>query len=164
MKNLVGHTEKGIDMIGKNDLLLLLADLEDKGIDTKRQSLQVLRSDEIDLGVLKFINDNRQMDLSRFYEKLRKSYNEKKSKLYVSIVKEIEDPTDVLTTLASMNLQILLFLKTVPDKDKKMFIKFSRAEEIVQVLENYYKTYDITNCIRLLRVIKSDLKALESIR
>ena len=151
-------------MIGKNDLLLLLADLEDKGIDTKRQSLQVLRSDEIDLGVLKFINDNRQMDLSRFYEKLRKSYNEKKSKLYVSIVKEIEDPTDVLTTLASMNLQILLFLKTVPDKDKKMFIKFSRAEEIVQVLENYYRTYDITNCIRLLRVIKSDLKALESIR
>ena len=104
------------------------------------------------------------MDLSRFYEKLRKSYNEKKSKLYVSIVKEIEDPTDVLTTLASMNLQILLFLKTVEDKDKKMFIKFSRAEEIVQVLENYYKTYDITNCIRLLRVIKSDLKALESIR
>lgn len=151
-------------MIGKNDLLLLLADLEDKGIDTKRQSFQVLRSDEIDLGVLKFINDNRQMDLSRFYEKLRKSYNEKKSKLYVSIVKEIEDPTDVLTTLASMNLQILLFLKTVPDKDKKMFIKFSRAEEIVQVLENYYRTYDITNCIRLLRVIKSDLKALESIR
>lgn len=151
-------------MIGKNDLLLLLADLEDKGIDTKRQSLQVLRSDEIDLEVIKFINDHRQMDLSRFYEKLRKSYNEKKSKLYVSIVKEIEDPTDVLTTLASMNLQILLFLKTVEDKDKKMFIKFSRAEEIVQVLENYYKTYDITNCIRLLRVIKSDLKALESIR
>ena len=104
-------------MIGKNDLLLLLADLEDKGIDTKRQSLQVLRSDDIDLEVIKFINDHRQMDLSRFYEKLRKSYNEKKSKLYVSIVKEIEDPTDVLTTLASMNLQILLFLKTVEDKD-----------------------------------------------
>ena len=74
--------------ITKSDCLLFLKDLENKGLDTKPYVNKVLKSDNIDLDVLKFINENRQLDVTKFYEKLRKSYNQKKSKLYINIVKE----------------------------------------------------------------------------
>lgn len=148
-------------MITKNDCYLLLADLQNKGIDTT-EPIRQLMMNGVTMDVIKFINDNRQLDLTQFYENLRKNYNKKKSSLYINIVKEITDPNEVLTTLAAMNLQILLFSKKV--EDKQMFFRHSRASEITAVLNNYYKTYDITNCIKILRIIKTDLKALEGIK
>ena len=95
-------------MITKNDCYLLLADLQNKGIDTT-EPIRQLMMNGVTMDVIKFINDNRQLDLTQFYENLRKNYNKKKSSLYINIVKEITDPNEVLTTLAAMNLQILLF-------------------------------------------------------
>lgn len=151
-------------MITKNDCYLLLAEYENQGIDTK-EILKLLvntNSTVPSLDVLKFINENRQLDVSAFYEKLRKSYNNKKSSLYINIVKEIEDPTEVLTTLSALLTQILLFSKKV--NNKQMFLKHVRANEISKVLNIYFTNYDIKNCIILLRLIKADLKALESIK
>ena len=68
----------------------------------------------------------------------------------------------MLTTLAALNLQILLFAKKL--ENNEMFLKHSRAEEITRVLNNYYKTYDLRPCNKLLHLIKADLKAFESIR
>lgn len=149
-------------MITKNDCLLLLADLKDKGVDTSAVTKQLMSSTSIDIEVLKFINDNRQLDLTAFYEKIRKSYNNKKSNLYINIVKEIEEPQEVLTTLSAMMTQILLFSKNL--EDKQMFFKHSRVNEIVKVLNNYFITYDLTYCIKLIKLIKLDIKALESIK
>lgn len=149
-------------MITKNDCLLLLADLKDKGVDTSVVTKQLMSSPSIDIEVLKFINDNRQLDLTAFYEKIRKSYNNKKSNLYINIVKEIEEPQEVLTTLSAMMTQILLFSKNL--EDKQMFFKHSRVNEIVKVLNNYFITYDLTYCIKLIKLIKLDIKALESIK
>ena len=149
-------------MISKQDCYLLLARLQNKGIDTTEVLNQIVTTGEITLDVIKFINDNRQLDLTDFYETLRKNYNKKKSSLYINIVKDIENPTEVLTTLAALNLQILLFSKHL--ENKQMFYRHARASEITAVLNNYYKTFDITNCIKLLRVIKTDLKALESVK
>ena len=109
---------------------------------------------------LKFINKNRNIDLCRFYEKLRKSYNDKKSKLYINIVKEdFSKPNVALTTLSSLLTQILLFSKDLEDKD--MFLRHSRAQEITKVLTLYFNDYDLSNAIKLLRIIKCDLKVLE---
>lgn len=112
--------------------------------------------------MLKFINDHRQMDLSCFYEKLRKSYNSKHSKLYISIVKEDSDPQGVITTLAALLTQIVLFSKQVSDRD--MFFKHARAAEIAKVLANHFQTSDMINAAKLLRLIKADLKCLESLK
>ena len=60
-----------------------------------------------------------------------------------------------------MQLQILLYSKHVDNK--KLFLESSRAEEITLVLNNYFKTYDITNALKLLRIYKADLVALEFI-
>ena len=149
--------------IQKNDLILLLTDLGEKqNIDVSKQIRQVLKSNTIDIDVLKFINDNRQLDLAAFYENLRKNYNHKKSVLYINIVKEISEPNDVLVTLSAMLTQILLFSRKA--SDRPLFLKHARAEEISKVLTNYFITWDLKPCIKLLQLIKADLKCLESIK
>lgn len=148
-------------MITRSDCILLLKDLEDSGLDTKLYLDRLIQNRGVDLACLKFINDNRPLDVTHFYEKLRKSYNHKKSKLYLNIVKENLDPDEVPVTLSALLLQILLFSKTA--SDKKLFLKHSRATDISTVLDLYFKEYDLTNCMRLMQLIKADLKALESI-
>ena len=148
-------------MITKTDCVLLLTELQENGVDVSLQLKKLIKQSEPDIEIIKFINDNRQLDLSNFYNKIRKSYNDKKSKLYINIVKEITDPNKVLTTLSAMLTQILLFSETA--ENKQLFLKHARAEEISLVLLNYFKNYDLTNCMKLLRIIKADLKVIEYI-
>ena len=149
-------------MVTKNDLLLLLTELQESGTEVRPYLAKAVSSQSISLEVLKFINDQRQLDVASFYELLRKNYNSKKSPLYKNIVKEeVDKPEDVLTTLAALNLQILLFARKLDDD--KMFLKHSRAEEITRVLNNYYKTYDLIPCLKLLKLVKADLVAFETV-
>ena len=149
-------------MITKSDCYILLAELESDGVDIGSTMKTLTNSTYPTKEIIAFINSKRQLDLSKFYESLRKKHNEKKSSLYKNIVKEITDTNEVLTTLSALLLQILLFSKKV--NNKQMFLKHSRANEISKVLNIYFNTYDIKNCIILLRLIKADLKALESIK
>ena len=148
-------------MITKDDLLLLLTELQDTGINVNNEIMKTATSSSIPLDVLKFINTKRQLDVAAFYELLRKNYNNKKSPLYKNIVRDdvFSKPTELLTTLAALNLQILLFAKKL--EDDKMFLKHSRAEEITRVLNNYYKTYDLLPCVKLVKLIRADLMVFE---
>lgn len=150
-------------MITKRDCILLLSELTTRGIDTNEMMQRAVKSTNIDLTVVKFINDHRQFDANAFYEKLRKSYNNKRSLLYKNIVTcdEVDCTDTVLTTLAALNLQILLYMRDV--EDSSMFMSHTRFEEITEVLLNYSKTYDLVPCIKVLQVIKADLKAFEYI-
>lgn len=150
-------------MITRRDCLLLLSELSAHGINTDEMVRLALSSSEPNLSVVKFINNNRQMDANAFYEKIRKSYNHKKSNLYKNIVTcdETDCSDSVTTTLAALNLQILLFLKNV--SDTKMFLRHTRFEEINTALLNYSRTFDLVPCIKVLQVIKADLKAFEHI-
>lgn len=152
-------------MITKNDCLLLLADIEENCSDKdilKEMVKKVSLSHNVTIDVLDFINKNKPLDVLKFYEQLRYNYNHKKSKLYKNIVKDIEDTTEVLTTLSSLLTQILLYSKKCDDK--QLFLKHSRAKEIAIVLTKYFENSDITICLQLLRLIKADLKCLEEIR
>lgn len=149
-------------MLTKNDLLILLTDLENTGEAVDEQTMSLLKSPTISFDVLKFINDKRQLDVASFYTLIRKNYNNKKSSLYKNIVKEnSEELEEVLVILSSLNLQIMLFAEKL--EDNRMFLKHSRGEEITQVLNNYYKNYDLRPCIKLLRLIKADLMVFDYI-
>lgn len=148
-------------MISKNDCILLLTDIGNRGLDTSEQISKLMKMTEPSIEIIKFINDNRQLDLVNFYDKIRKSYNNKRNKLYINIVKEIDEPSNVLTTLSAMLTQILLFSRDVSDRD--MFLEHARAAEISFVLNYYFKNFDLIPCIKLLRVIKADLKCCELI-
>ena len=149
-------------MITKNDCLLLLSELSDQGIDVSTELNKVIKSTSIDLEVLKFINGHKTFEILNFYDRLRKNYNAKKSKLYKEIVQVDEkEPKDILVTLSSLLTQILLYSNTV--QERALFLKHSRAEEISRVLVNYFRSYDLTMCVSLLKLVKADLKALESL-
>ncbi len=150
-------------MITRRDCLLLLSELSARGIDTQKETLLTLSSSDVNIEVIKFINKHRQLDANKFYEKIRKSYNHKKSNLYKNIVTcdEVDCSPTVLTTLGALSLQILLFKDSVDDV--KMFLNHTRFEEITQALLNYSRTYDLVPCIKVLQIVKADLKAFEYI-
>ena len=150
-------------MITKSDVTLLLNDLQEKGVDINGYVRELYSTSSIPANILKFLNDNRSFDIANFYEKLRRNYNKKRSDLYINIVKEdTDDIEEVLTTLASYNLQVLLYARQL--EDKEMFYRNSRVEEVTRVLNNYYKTFDLEKCVKLLSLIKADIKAFESLK
>lgn len=100
--------------------------------------------------------------MANFYERLRSNCNRKKSELYANIVREADDPDVVLTTLSAMLTQILLYGRKLDARPQ--FMKQARASEIAGALTRYFETYDVSEAMRLLRLIKADVKALESVR
>ena len=150
-------------MLTKNDCLLLLADLKNKGEDTSIYVKKTISSNKIDLDVLKFINNKQPLDLVLFYQTLRRKYNAKKSKLYKEIVQVDEkEPKDIVVTLSSLLTQILLYSNTV--ENKQLFLKHARADEISKVLLSYFQFYNLKLCTQLLTLIKADLKACEYVK
>jgi hypothetical protein len=149
-------------MITKNDCLTILVALEDRGVNINNPMRKLVTSKEIPMEVLKFILDNRGIEVANFYEMLRKKHNQKKSPLYHNIVKDIEDTDEIITTLACLLVQITLYGKKLPS-NREIFQREVRAEEITRVLNNYYATGELDQCIALLRLLKTDLLVLEHI-
>lgn len=150
-------------MIAKSDVILLLTELQNNGIDVKEEISKVLSSSLIPLDVLKKINENRSLDILEFYDKLRRSYNEKRSKLYINIMKSdenvISNPKTIITTLSALLNQILQY----KPKDQALFYKHARADEIVKCLGIYFNTYNLEPSMRLLELTKADIVALETV-
>jgi hypothetical protein len=149
-------------MITKNDCLTVLVALEDKGLDINQPMKKLVTSKEVPLEVLKFILDNRGIEVANFYEMLRKKHNDKKSPLYHNIVKDLTDSEEVVTTLACLLVQITLYSKKL-QTNKEIFKREVRAEEITRVLNTYYATGALDSCLALLRLLKADLLVLEHI-
>lgn len=149
-------------MIQKNDLIILLTEMQEQGVEISSQLKKTIMASDIPLDVVKFINDHRQIDIAAFYERIRKNYNDKKSSLYINLVKEEQTPSDIITTLSALALQINLYSKHV--ENKTMFFKHSRIVEISATLANYYKTFDFKTAITLLSLIKADLKCFETLK
>jgi hypothetical protein len=149
-------------MITKNDCLTLLVSLEDRGISIDQPMKKLITSKEIPLDVLKFILDNRGIEVANFYEMLRKKHNQKKSPLYHNIVKDVEDTDEIITTLACLLVQITLYSKKLT-MNREIFQREIRAEEITRVLNHYYNTGEFDQCLALIKLLKTDLIVLEHI-
>lgn len=149
-------------MITKNDCLTLLVSLEDKGINIDSQMKKLITSKEIPMETLKFILDNRGIEVANFYEMLRKKHNQKKSPLYHNIIKDITDVDEIITTLACLLVQITLYSRKL-QSNKDIFQREIRAEEITRVLNDFYATGEFDQCIALIKLLKADLLVLEHI-
>lgn len=153
-------------MITKNDCLLLLTDLKElypeKGTEIDTHIKKLLVSTVPTLELIKYINDNKELSLRSFYEKLRKSYNSGNSKLYKNIVNETQlEPKELICCLGALQQQILLYDKVL--ETDVYFLKQARFDSICKCLLNYYNTRDIVPCQKLLNLFKCDLKLLEEI-
>jgi hypothetical protein len=149
-------------MITKNDCLTILVALEDKGVDIDKPMRKLVTTKEIPMDVLKFILDNRGIEVANFYEMLRKKHNQKKSPLYHNIVKDITDTDEIITTLACLLVQITLYGNKLTS-NREIFQREVRAEEITRVLNTYYSTGEFDQCLALLKLLKTDLLVLEHI-
>lgn len=148
-------------MLQSNDLVLLLTNMASQGVVGANEQIKKSIGRPVSIETLKFVNDHRQLDVTKFYERIRKNHNEKKSNLYKNIVREDLDPEDIITTLHAFALQVSLFSKHVDDKT--MFFKHVRAEEVARVLDNFYKDFDLTSALKILRLIKADLLVFEHV-
>lgn len=149
-------------MINKSDLMTILVAIEDKGVNIDSQMKKLLTAKEIPIETLKFILENRGIEVANFYEMLRKKHNQKKSPLYHNIIKDITDPEEVITTLACLLVQITLYSKKL-SSNKEIFQREVRVEEISRVLNNYYTTGRLDSCLALMKLLKTDLLVLEHI-
>lgn len=148
-------------MIPKVQCLTLLFEMKNSGIDVDND-IKYLMSHDVNQEIIQKVLTYKEPNLRAFYEKLRKSYNNKKSKLYINIVKETDlEPKEVLCALGSLQLQILLFYKTL--NDDPFFLTNARFNEITDCLKHFYETGDIVPCQELLSLFKADLKLLEEI-
>lgn len=150
-------------MITKDNCMSILVKLSDSGVDkiavNKHIKTLMMSRGEIPLDVLRFISNNRGIEVANFYEVLRKSHNEKKSPLYTNIVRDITEPQNILTTLSSFLTQIFLYGRKLDDPE--LFYKEVRAEEVSRVLNEYCATGNIDTCEKMLRLLKADLLVLE---
>lgn len=149
-------------MITKNDCLSILVELEDRGaVNINKYIRQLMSSKEIPLEVLKFIATNRGIEVANFYEILRKSYNDKRSKLYYNILTETDNINEILIILSSLLTQVFLHCKHI--KNPARFLKEIRANEIAKVINNYCIDENPELCIKMLQAIRSDLTVMEYI-
>ena len=150
-------------MLQSNDLVLILTSMASQGIEGASEQIKNCIGKPVSQSIdtLKFINDHRQLDVTKFYERIKKNHNEKKSNLYKNIVKEDLGSDEIITTLHAFALQVALFAKHVDDSDKTLFYKHVRA--VTRVLNNYYKDFDLTSSLKLLRLIKADLLVFEHV-
>ena len=58
--------------ITKTDCILLLTEQQEKGIDVSSVLNKLVKQQEPSIDVIKFINENRQLDLSKLYKKIIK--------------------------------------------------------------------------------------------
>lgn len=149
-------------MISKTDCLLALTKLQAQGVDVSKQLTDWSTNYSANaISIYKFINNQRQLDVVKFYEHIRNSYNNHRSKLYYHIVAcDKLEPTQVLSTLASLQLQLTLFAEREVE-DKASFYQSSSLAEIAETLSNYYKNFDINKCQELLTRFRADIKLLE---
>lgn len=147
-------------MLTKSDCLSILVKMEDSGINISNNMKELLISKEIPTTVLEFIVKNKWIEAGNFYEMLRKKHNQKKSPLYLNILKDLENEEQCITTLVCLLVQITLYSNKL-ERDKELFLKEIRADEVAKVIHEFYSTGDSANCFKLLKLIKTDLLVLE---
>lgn len=146
-------------MLNKSDCMSILIKLEDQGVDINAQMKKLILAKDIPIDVLKFIAEKQGLEALNFYEMLRKSYNNKKSKLYKNILDDIK-LEDVCVILSSLLLQIALYSSKLTDT-KNSFLQEIRANEISDALADFYKSDNVEKCLAVLNAIKTDLLVLE---
>ena len=146
-------------MLNKSDCMSILIKLEDQGIDINAQMKKLILAKDIPIDVLKFIAEKQGLEAIKFYEMLRKSYNNKKSKLYKNILDDI-NLDNICVILSSLLLQIALYSSKLTDT-KNSFLQEIRANEISEALADFYKSDNIEKCLAVLNAIKTDLLVLE---
>ena len=150
-------------MINRIDCYEVLFSLKKRGVDVEKQLKMLSTSPSVPLEVIRFINETRPLNVTAFYESLRKKNNQKSSKLYKNIVVESHDnPLEVVKTASSLLTQILITSEKLPKEEVSSFYSQTRAKELTNALSEYFINGDIQKVLEELKRVKEDIKILEN--
>ena len=124
-------------MYNKQQCYKLLFDMRNQGINVMQQLTELSNSVNVPDNVIKFINEHRSLDITRFYEELRKENNKKGSKLYKEIVDEAKDPIKRIKAISSYITKGIIAAEKFEIVDKPSFYKAIRLDECVKALNEY---------------------------
>lgn len=145
-------------MLTSQDLIYFLTKCNTKEADVIIRKL--LTSSAFKGEAISYLNSTRSIDIVNFYEHLRKSYNEKRSSLYINLMKEDLPLEDQVITLASYILQANIYLKKAINRP--LFIRESEVNNSALALQKYYSQEDLLEVRNQLNKIKEDIKLYES--
>lgn len=150
-------------MINRMDCYEALFSLKKQGVDVDKP-LQALSTSAIVPGeVISFINENRPLRITEFYETLRRKHNSKSNKLYKNIVKEVQtDSTEAVKTASSLLTQIVIASERLNKEEVAAFYSQARAAELTEALGEYFKGQGINKILEELKIIRDDIKILEN--
>lgn len=149
-------------MLTRQDCYKILFEMSNKGLNVQKQISTLSTSTKVPIELIRFINQNRELNVTTFYESLRKKHNAKSSKLYLKLMKEEIEATECLKTLSSYITQVLIMSESIDTGERKSFYNSVRIKEALSALNKYFLEQDITECIDILKMIKSDIKILEN--
>ncbi len=149
-------------IIDRQECYTLLFDMQSKGINIEEPLKKLVQSKDVHLDVIRFINNNRDLDITRFYNNLRKQNNTKKSRLYLQIMKEEEKEEELIKTASSFITHSFIFSESLEETTRRKFFKSIRLETLVDSIKKYITEYNIQPIKDILKIIKIDIKILEN--
>lgn len=151
-------------MISKQECYKILLEMRNEGNNVNEYLNILAGKPKVPSEVIKFINENRNLEVTAFYEKLRSKYNKKRSKLYKTLVDEGNPPENYVKTLSSFITQALIAGESLDDVKRIGFYRSLKLKECAASLYGYFEDQDLTALINLVRLIKTDIKILEEKR
>lgn len=142
------------------DLLYLLSRAHTQTADALLNSLMTTRSYTTKAAAIRYLASIQSLDIANFFEHLRSSCNKGKSRLYINLMKEENNPDDLIITLSSYILQANIYLKK--SVNKRLFTEEAQLAEATEALNSYYKTRDLQLILNEVSKIKANIKLWES--
>lgn len=150
-------------MLSKLDVYQILFEMKAQNIQGAEENIKLIsKSVEVPLDVIRYINDNRSLQITEFYEDLRRKSNTKASKLYKNLMKEDKQPQEVLKTASSYVTQVLIRAEQLDLQERTIFYDNSRVKQISEGIHNYFNNGEIRSLLDVLTTVRKDIKILEN--
>ena len=148
-------------MIDKQYCYRLLFEEQQNGTNCEQYIKDLALSVSIPKNVIRFLNDVRKPEVTKFFEDLRERNKKRTHKLYGTLMSDTEDVCKLSKALSSYVTQALIFTETMPEMQKKEVFQQLRLTEAIEALNSYFTNNDIKLILNVCRSISSDIKLLE---
>lgn len=149
-------------MLNKQECYKILLDLRSQGVNVNRQIGLLAGAPTVPNEVIKFINENRALNVTEFYKVLRKKSNSTKNKLYKELVAETQQPIDKVKALSSFITQGIIAGEKLDPMERENFFEALRLADCAQALMKYFTNSEIQPILETVLLIKNDIKILEN--
>lgn len=150
-------------MLSKNTCYKILLEMRDDGQNVTRYINLVSSNTIVPKEVIQFINNQRPLKVTEYYDELRKLHNKKHVKLYKELLEESRDDIQRMTkVLSSYITRALIYTENMDGQDKFNFLENARIPDCSVALSKYFIDKDDSLIKETFDLIRTDIKILEN--